>query len=529
MNYLEKAVQEFIEDNGLVDGEAFRGSNGFNNLYKVEKGRLYVNFSMSWDESSLLLDYLTGKIKVIKLDPIAEFLKKHDLKENEIFTTLESNGNGSYKIKDNQIYFFILGDRWAKTALTISKLETFGVKKIDPITKFMNDHDLKEEEPFTDGDSLPYRIKDNRLQYIKISGVWANSSLTIYGFDSGVKIEKVDIKAWMVKTFTKKHDIKDGERFYIDKRPNECIKYFIEDNVIYHLVKSVSTWMDIEPEKLLVAKVEKIDPLKEKLEKFMKDNNLRDGEVFGSGCPDHEYKIESGVLYYKCYKGPALDNPWIKSSYCNELDIDCFLNSKVFILPPKPFKPKKGEQYWYFNNLMKQVTCSTNNNGSGELLRVYHGMAYRTKQEAEANKAKDLAIYESVKQDSEPKPDKLQDVPNCKYCTAPITESVTNVFGKSVQNGVPTPDSPVGINSVTLGFKVNKFPENIRECVRVFEKITADESIDNAKITFDCGADIHSELVKQAKNINFLNSILTNGDFNELVTLGLVKFKPRQK
>lgn len=102
------------------------------------------------------------------------------------------------------------------------------------------------------------------------------------------------------------------------------------------------------------------------------------------------YKItEDGLLY----KTPTFIN-WAISSLGT---IGKLLDGDVKAVP-KPWKPKKGEKYWYYSNYIDETYSSICMDGSFDLLLWKVGNCFKTRDEAEA---KGKEIMEQIQNEYE--------------------------------------------------------------------------------------------------------------------------------
>ena len=98
-------------------------------------------------------------------------------------------------------------------------------------------------------------------------------------------------------------------------------------------------------------------------------------DVDGNTKGELTYKFtEDGLLY----KPPTLVN-WSKSSSGTILRL---LNGDYKVVP-KPWKPKKGENYWFCLYGAKEVIDSRWSNGTYDLLLWNAGNCFKTEEEAE--------------------------------------------------------------------------------------------------------------------------------------------------
>ena len=111
-----------------------------------------------------------------------------------------------------------------------------------------------------------------------------------------------------------------------------------------------------------------------------------DGNIKG----ELTYKFtEDGLLH----KSPTLVK-WSKSSSDTILRL---LNGNYKVVT-KPWKPKKGETYWFFSYSMKQKMSSKWGDGTYDLILWNAGNCFRTKEEAET---KGKEIMEHIQKEYE--------------------------------------------------------------------------------------------------------------------------------
>ena len=113
-------------------------------------------------------------------------------------------------------------------------------------------------------------------------------------------------------------------------------------------------------------------------------------DVDGNTKGELIYKFtEDGLLY----KSPTLVK-WSKSSSDTILRL---LNGNYKVVT-KPWKPKKGETYWFFSYSMKQKMSSKWGDGTYDLILWNAGNCFRTKEEAET---KGKEIMEQIQKEYE--------------------------------------------------------------------------------------------------------------------------------
>ena len=98
-------------------------------------------------------------------------------------------------------------------------------------------------------------------------------------------------------------------------------------------------------------------------------------DVDGNRKDKYTYKItEDGLLY----KSPTFN--WAISS----LGTIGKLLDGDYKAVPKPWKPKKGEMYWFYKILRKEASCTTWCFDGIDLCRWKTGNCFKTREEAEA-------------------------------------------------------------------------------------------------------------------------------------------------
>lgn len=100
------------------------------------------------------------------------------------------------------------------------------------------------------------------------------------------------------------------------------------------------------------------------------------------------YKITEYGIFYKS----KISNDWFKTELVDELLNGC-------IKPvAKPWKPKKGEPYWYYRILRKEASCITWCFDNIDLCRWKAGNCFKTREEAET---KGKEIMEQIRKEYE--------------------------------------------------------------------------------------------------------------------------------
>lgn len=96
------------------------------------------------------------------------------------------------------------------------------------------------------------------------------------------------------------------------------------------------------------------------------------------------YKITEDGIFYKS----KISKDWFKTEL-----VDALLNGCIKAVP-KPWKPKKGEKYWFYLYGAKEAIYSRWGDGTYDLILWKTGNCFRTKEEAET---KGKEIMEKIK------------------------------------------------------------------------------------------------------------------------------------
>lgn len=96
--------------------------------------------------------------------------------------------------------------------------------------------------------------------------------------------------------------------------------------------------------------------------------------------------------YYLCESGVKLDK---KNHACISSDMLLGILSGAISIKRKPFRPKKGEEYWSVEALYGDAVCIHWSGCWGDIMYYKVGNCYRTQEEAEMNRDKWLAFYAS--------------------------------------------------------------------------------------------------------------------------------------
>lgn len=102
------------------------------------------------------------------------------------------------------------------------------------------------------------------------------------------------------------------------------------------------------------------------------------------------YKITKNGIYYQ----PTKCIDWFEEP-SDTLD---FLLSGEFVVLPKPWKPKKGEEYWYYSEVWKEVISFEWEDCYYDLLLWKAGNCFRTEEEGNA---KSKEIMEKLRKEYE--------------------------------------------------------------------------------------------------------------------------------
>ena len=110
----------------------------------------------------------------------------------------------------------------------------------------------------------------------------------------------------------------------------------------------------------------------------------------GTKVDNDLYKIREDGLFYKKRK----EDDWHSEP---SVTLDCILNGDYKAVP-KPWKPKKGEQYWSYSVKRSQACCGM----FGEYVKDYAcwklGNCFKTREEAQS---KGKEIMEQIKKEYE--------------------------------------------------------------------------------------------------------------------------------
>lgn len=107
----------------------------------------------------------------------------------------------------------------------------------------------------------------------------------------------------------------------------------------------------------------------------------------GNRKDKYTYKITEDGIFYKS----KISN-WLKTEL-----VDALLNGRIKAVV-KPWKPKKGEKYWFYLYGAKEVIDSRWSNGTYDLFLWKVGNCFRTKEEAET---KGKEIMEQIQKEYE--------------------------------------------------------------------------------------------------------------------------------
>lgn len=110
----------------------------------------------------------------------------------------------------------------------------------------------------------------------------------------------------------------------------------------------------------------------------------------GEKVDDDLYKItEDGIFYQKEKNGFWLSEP--------SSTLSCLLKGSYKAVP-KPWKPKKGEEYWHYSEAWDEGIPCKWEGGWFDLLLWKEGCCFKTKKEADT---KGKAIVEQIKKEYE--------------------------------------------------------------------------------------------------------------------------------
>lgn len=111
-------------------------------------------------------------------------------------------------------------------------------------------------------------------------------------------------------------------------------------------------------------------------------------DVDGSRKDIFTYKITEDGIFYKS----KISKDWFKTEL-----VDALLNGCIKAVA-KPWKPKKGEQYWYYRINIRNAFSTTWCSDSLDLCRWKAGNCFKTREEAEA---KGKEIMEQIQKEYE--------------------------------------------------------------------------------------------------------------------------------
>lgn len=112
--------------------------------------------------------------------------------------------------------------------------------------------------------------------------------------------------------------------------------------------------------------------------------------VYGKIVDFYTYKITENGIFYKS----KISEDWIKDK---PIVVEELLKGCIKAVP-KPWKPKKGEPYWYYRILRKEASCITWCFDNIDLCRWKAGNCFKTREEAET---KGKEIMEQIRKEYE--------------------------------------------------------------------------------------------------------------------------------
>lgn len=112
-------------------------------------------------------------------------------------------------------------------------------------------------------------------------------------------------------------------------------------------------------------------------------------DVYGKRKDWYRYEITENGIFYKS----KISEDWIR----DKAIVEELLNGSIKAVP-KPWKPKKGEPYWYYRILRKEASCITWCFDNIDLCRWKAGNCFKTREEAET---KGKEIMEQIRKEYE--------------------------------------------------------------------------------------------------------------------------------
>ena len=110
----------------------------------------------------------------------------------------------------------------------------------------------------------------------------------------------------------------------------------------------------------------------------------------GNRKDKYTYKITENGIFYKS----KISEDWFKDK---PIVVEEILNGCIKAVT-KPWKPKKGEPYWYYRILRKEASCITWCFDNIDLCRWKAGNCFKTREEAET---KGKEIMEQIRNEYE--------------------------------------------------------------------------------------------------------------------------------
>ena len=111
-------------------------------------------------------------------------------------------------------------------------------------------------------------------------------------------------------------------------------------------------------------------------------------DVDGSRKDIFTYKITEDGIFYKS----KISNDWFKTEL-----VDALLSGSI-IAVANPWKPKKGEKYWFYLYGAKEIIYSRWDDGTYDLILWKSGNCFKTEEEA---KTKGKEIMEKIQKEYE--------------------------------------------------------------------------------------------------------------------------------